>query len=265
MSIITKLSSNNDKKIERILEAHLIKYDNSKDEEDRFRNKLIIDTIYSFERTQAERYCNSINRSIGFAYFINNYKNYKKSLNYFSYKLTDELLFYNEELDVEEVIHEKYNSYESFKEDRPKAFLIDIISKYDEELSDYIKVNMNEIDYIDRYLSLIESNWDAYELDEDKRYENMFCKLKSYYNEKGYKSEFSIVEILIYLSNKNNIREQFQKNYIMEDLPEEDIDLMFENIGIDEDNISPYDMNLISNMDNIIKKSKNKKIKRLNI
>jgi hypothetical protein len=262
MPTITQLSSSNEKKIERILEANLIKYDQAESEQERFRRKLIIDEIYSFERLQASKACSKLNKSIGFAYFIENYKNHERGLHYFSYKLSDEILCFNE--DIEKNVHDKYTSYESFEEDKPKTFFINIISKYDEDLANYIKVNLSEATFIDRYIEVIKSNWINYETIKDLTYQKLFMKLEEYYDKVGNRSNYTKSELLIHLSKKNNLIDEFKKYYIMEDTSLDELNELIDSNNIDESLLLEYDLELIKEMDEIVEKNKERKvIKRL--
>ena len=262
MSTITKLNSSNDKKIERILESNLIKYEQAESEQERFRRKLIIDEIYSFERLQASRACSKLNKSIGFAYFIENYKNHERGLHFFSYKLSDEILCFNE--DIEKLVHDKFASFESFEEEKPKTFFIDIISNYDEDLANYIKINATEATFLDRYMEVIKSNWINYETIMGLTYQRLFMKLESFYDNEGTRSNYTKTEILIHLSKKYNLVNEFKNYYIMEDTSKEELNELIESNNIDENLLSEKDFELIKAMDEIVEKNKERKvIKRL--
>ena len=260
MSTITKLNSGNDKKIEKLLEQNLIKYDNSSDEMQRFRYKLVIDEIYAFERTYAAKVCKDFDKSMGFIYFIENYRNHERCLDFFAKRYIDEILYFIE--DAEGVIHDNYNSFSEYESDRPKGFLIDIISKYDEDLSKFIKVNINEVKPIDNFIDIVRQNWRGYEIDKNDC-NKLISKLDLYYDEHGRRSNCTKTEILIYLFSRNDMIDDFKKFYVMEDTSEEELNELIEKNDIFKENLDIRDIKLISGMDKIIKENINNKGKRL--
>ena len=87
MSVITNLNSGNSNKIELLLEKTLSKYENSKEEMERFRCKFLIDEIYAFERENASNACINLNKSIGYAYFLGDFSSAKPHRTGFSRRL----------------------------------------------------------------------------------------------------------------------------------------------------------------------------------
>ncbi|MBR2998060.1 MAG: hypothetical protein IKF37_03155 [Bacilli bacterium] len=263
--VVTELNSENDRIIEKIMELHLKRRDGSDDAEERIKCSWIIDTIYAFERVAASKHCKAIDKSMGFAYLIGKYRHYERSLYHFASEMTREIMFTNKDETTEELIHTKYPSFDAFESDKPRSFVIDNISKYDEDLSSYIQVNIMDIEFLDDYIDEIKGNWEEFESNnEEAKYKRMFSELETYYDKKGNRSSFTKSEILIFLSLKNNLVDEFKKNYIMEDTSDEELDELIENNDVGEKiSSSAADMELVSEMDSIVKKTKNKKAKRL--
>lgn len=258
--MVTKLNSGNDKKIEKLLEYNLIKYENSTDELQKFKYKLVIDEIYAFERSNANKACKNINKSMGFLYFIENYKNYEKCLDFFASRMIDEILYLKE--DAESMVHEEYTSFNNYVNDKPKSFVIDIISKHDEDLSGFVKGNISEIKSIDNFIGVVGQNWTGYESDKSE-YKSLISKLDRYYDENGRKSNCTRADILIYLFTRNGMIDDFKKYYVMEDTTEEELDDLIENNDIFKTVFNINDIKLISEMDKIIKENIKNKGKRL--
>ena len=259
MAEITELNSNNDKKLERILEANLIKYDNAKNDDERLRRRMIIDEIYAFERVQADKCCEKLSNSIGFAYFIKHYNNFERSLHYFSYRLADEILYMKE--DIESLAHNSFNSKEEFMSSGPNNFLISVISKYDEDLANYIKVNILEVDYIANYIKVINDNWDKYNSFNSILYKNMISRSEKIFEEQTIAGRFnySKTDILIYLSKKYDMLREFKEYYIMEDTTEDELNELIETNNVDEEKCSEREQNMISMIDSNFKEYKEKK------
>ena len=123
---------------------------------------------------------------------------------------------------------------------------------------------MEDIEFVDQYIEEIKGNWDTYESNDEVKYKKMFSELEKYYDQKGNRSNFTKSEILIFLSLKNNLVDEFKKNYIMEDTSDEELNELIETNNVGEKiSSSAEDMELVSEMDSIVKKTKNKKVKRL--
>lgn len=260
MSYITELNSNNDRKIEKMLEYNLIKYENSNNNEEKYKYKLIIDEIYSFEIVNARKACCNLDKSLGFMYFVENYKNHELCLNFFASQLIDEILFFKE--NTENIIHNSYSSFGDYINDKPKGFLIDIISNYDDELSKFAKLNISDINKFDDFIDLVGQNWIGY--DEDRKDCNkLISKLDAYYDRYLSRSNFSRVDLYIYLFKKNDMIDDFKKYYVMEDTSLEELDDLIENNDIFKNRFSIKNIKHISEMDKIIQENYIKEGKRL--
>ena len=262
MTTVTELNSNNDRKIERMLEYSLIKHENSNNQEEKFRCKLLIDEIYAFEMISARKACSNLEKSMGFMYFVENYKNHEKCLNFFASRLIDEILFFKE--NVENKIHNTYSSFNEYISNKPKGFLIDIISGYDEELSKFIKLNASEINKLDSFIDFVGQNWVGYEIDK-RDCNKLISKLDAYYDRYLTRSGFSRVDLYIYLFKKNDMIEDFKKYYIMEDISLEELNDLIEQNDIFKNKFSIKDIKRISEMERIIQENYIKEGKRLKI
>lgn len=259
MSIITNLNSDKSKKIELLLEKSLIKYENSKDDMERYRYKLIIDEIYYFERENAIRACSDLSDSLGYIYFSTFYKNFEHSLSFFTKKLIEEILYYKE--DAEILAHESYDTFDDFVNDKPKTFLINIISNYDEELGKYTKINTNQVKSFDECISIIKGNWNEFEL-EKAEFNSLISKLEDYFDRYGRRYGCCWIDIIVFLFKKNDMTDEFKKYYIMEDTTSEEVDELIEN-NIYGKITNIRDIKIINEMDNIIKEYLNRNGKRL--
>lgn len=256
MANITSINSGNGQRIQKMLEYNLIKYK----EEPNSSGKIIIDAIYAFEMEHAQRLCKKLDRSLGFMYFSENYNHYEKSLAFFSDRMVNDILNFKE--NVEGLIHNSYKSFKEYKSDSPRAFLINVISKYDKDLASFLKVNMGVVDSLDNFIEIIGINWESYESDRVE-YDKLISKLDKFYNEHELLLNFPRIDAYIYLFKKNGMINDFKKYYVMEDTTDEEMEDIIEDSDIFSNELSIRDIKLIAEMDRIIKENNNKKIKRL--
>lgn len=256
MAKITELNNNDDSKVmEQMLELNLVKYEITTSEEEKQKCEFLINLVYNAEKDVAEELSEEQGNSIGFEYILKRFKNYKRSINYFASMFIEELI----SLNIEDMVHSEYSSFDEFISDKPKVYLIDAIFSYDEELADYIKLNTN---LLDKPISDIKDNWDSFRPKDE--YEKMYCELSDLYNKNLKGVNHTKSDIIIYLSLKNGIIDKFKKYYIMEDTTPEEVDELIKENRVKEDILSSAEIKLIAKMDKIIKKTKDKKIKRLN-
>ncbi len=258
MANVTKLNSGNGQRIQKMLEYNLIKYN----EEPSSSGKIIIDAIYAFEMEHAQIACKKLDRSLGFIYFSENYNHYEKSLAFFSDRMVGDILNFKE--NVEGLIHDSYNTFQEYKSDSPRAFLVDVISKYDKDLASFLTVNMAVIDSLDKYINAIGLNWESYEEDRNEC-ARLISKLDKFYDEHSAVMNCPRVDIYVYLFKKNGMISDFKKYYDMEDTSDEEKDEIIENSDIFQNELSIVSINLIAEMDRIIKKNNSTRIKRLKI
>lgn len=217
MANITSINSGNGQRIQKMLEYNLIKYK----EEPNSSGKIIIDAIYAFEMEHAQRLCKKLDRSLGFMYFSENYNHYEKSLAFFSDRMVNDILNFKE--NVEGLIHNSYKSFKEYKSDSPRAFLINVISKYDKDLASFLKVNMGVVDSLDNFIEIIGINWESYESDRVE-YDKLISKLDKFYNEHELLLNFPRIDAYIYLFKKNGMINDFKKYYVMEDTTDEEME-----------------------------------------
>lgn len=80
---------------------------------------------------------------------------------YFADKMLKEI--FDEEIDLEKSIHNKFEKYEDLEKYGINRFLIDIINKYDVNLCDYLIINRDLLKDIYKSLDKIKLNWKEYE------------------------------------------------------------------------------------------------------
>lgn len=242
--------SNTDKKLESFLEETLEEYENTTNNDKKNNLRLIIDSIYSFERTNAIKSIKGLDKSIGFNYFIENYKHHERGLDLFSSRMIEEILKNRE--NTEALIHEEFSSSRVFINDDPNTFLCNILSKYDTDLSKFTSSNIEHLSVITKYIDYIKTNWDVFE-EGKKDFSELVSELDTYYDSHVIKGGCTRPEIYIYLFAKNCVLDDFRKYYIMEDTSLEETESIIRNNDIFNKINNIDDINQIKEMEKIIK------------
>lgn len=129
-------------------------------------------------------------------------------------------IFSDELVDLEELLHKKYKTYDRFIEEGKNNFLFRIISLYDSSLTNYLKNNIKILDILDEKLNYIKNNWNMY--NENKEY-NMYSmiieEVHQYMKEFEFECIYSEEEILYFIANELNIKDKIQKyDFIHDDI-----------------------------------------------
>ena len=250
--------STTDKKLENFLEKMLIEYqmEDTISQSDTGRNYYanIINEIYLEERKNASKEYRFLSRSMGFMYFIENYKNHEMPLELFSNRMLEEIL--KEKENTEALIHNKYYSFEEFLEDNPSKFLLDRISKYDEDLANYVKINEKHILFIKKYKEYISTDWAYFERNK-KVFNELVEGLDSFFDDNSRQCKFkkmSRPEVYIYLFKNNGMIDSFEKYYEMDDTTFEEKKKLIEENDVFTKIMNIDEIKLISEMDKMIKR-----------
>ena len=261
------LMSISNKKFENYLENILSKHDLSTLEDNTFL-KNIIDDMYLYERQNASKKCE--NKSMGFSYIIEEYKHYKKCLDLFTTRMIEEIL--KEKENTENLIHNKYKTMEAFQyEDyiSNNKFFYNLLSKYDKDLANYTRDNWQYIEFLKEYKEYVLTNWNFFEK-EKKEFNKLVSDLDLTFDElasKGRIKRWSRHEIYIYLFKNNDMIDQFEKYYDMEDTTFEEKKELIKTSDVFTKIVNIDEIKIISEMDKMVKRNINnkglKKTKRL--
>ena len=221
--------------IERFLEEQLVKRNNAVFQEDKECFDRTIEEVYSFQRRIA---LNSVkDNSMGFSFFIDNYYNHELGLEFFSKRMTNEVLFEKE--NVEGLIHKKYSCAMDLNKTDIKSFLYEIIAKYDKDLSDFMKNHENHIRTLDEYIEYVKRNWIDFK--EGKHdFDILITELNNYYEENCLTCRCSKLDIYLHIFDKNGMLDKFRKYYDMEDTTLEEAKKLESNVigtGLTEEEI----------------------------
>lgn len=171
---------------------------------------------------------------LGFIYYLTIYPNNEIILNYVANDYLDELLI--NIMDFEVYLHKNYESYEKFEEAGKYDVLFNVVSKYDQNLLNYIKSNKKLLELIDLKFQKIKYGWNSCEmrLNDDKIYYAVCVveAIEKYMDEYLCECDFEFNYITNYIAKKLGIEKQVEKVYPPFDFDEE----------IEEDGLELYEL-----------------------
>lgn len=142
-----------------------------------------------------------------FDYYLDNYSS-KTILNYVADRYISDIVYF---CHYEEIVHNKYNSYDDFKEAGEINFLTKFLSSINNSLSSYTITNYNDLCSVRDILNSIKKNWNYYNICSkyqkeeiiDEKCEIILKKVDDYcFDNDLY---FNIYPALVYLSKKYRI------------------------------------------------------------
>lgn len=261
MAKITKLKINNEPERNNrlsFLEKRLIEIEQYK-KENKDTTMLEIDTDYIFY----VEYHIAKTDSLGFSYIIHEYGDSKICMDFFTKKYMNELLINDSDYDLEERMHDSYETYEEFLENNPNNYIIDIVNKKDTDFGNYLSYDINRLSFLNSELDRIKNNWkDYYEFRESIIFNKIKNKLNNYFEEHRDECTLYKTDIIVYLAMKHDILEKMSDYYKFDD-PDETLVTLAKDNDIEErlltdKFISLGDLNVIKGMDDILVKGLNK-------
>lgn len=118
------------------------------------------------------------------------------------------------DIDLEDLLHSRYKSYEQLESLGLVKTVIDIIKCRDISLAEYVGCNFTKLKWFNRYLNGIKKNWDAYEYhihsineafeNDDYNPYNKIIAITNDYLEK-HPSELKLREVITYISKKHKV------------------------------------------------------------
>lgn len=171
---------------------------------------------------------------MGFYLIFDKYNSSPIILNYYAERFIKEIFFETEEINLEKMIHQKFDSFEKFQKEGPTKFIINIIQSYDIHLASYVACHIDTISIIKETINKIKSNWDNYNrINEEIKYETIIKKIEDYMCKYKYECDFCTHDIINFIAEELGVLDTMQK---YNTLPEEVLELLsFEDI-IDKEN-----------------------------
>lgn len=267
MAKITQLTKSNEPERNSrsaFLEKKLIELEkNKRMNKDTTMLEIEIDYIFSVEYSLTEKKKSKEDKKVGFGCIIYEYGDSKRCMDFFTKRYMNELLVNDSEYDLEERMHDNFDTFDEFLDSNPNKYIIDIAKQKDEELGNYLSLDISRIKCLDSEFERIKNNWeDYYEFKESIVFNKIKTKLNNYFEAHIDECALHKTDIIVYLAMKHDVLEKMSEYYEFDD-PEETLITLSKDNDINErlmkDRfISMGDINVIKGMDDILVNGLNK-------
>ncbi len=168
-------------------------------------NYFLVESLYSIMRQEV--LATTIDEPIlgeGFCLIRYSFDFSDLALNYFAKNFIEEI--FNKYVNLEEYLHEHYNTYQEFEKKGVKKFIIDVLNCYDETLASYVTCNIIVLDDLLKKLNRINKNWDWYNNNVNTKKYGMICDIVYDKLEESQTCHIiSGIELLYHFAQKYNI------------------------------------------------------------
>ena len=150
--------------------------------------------------------------NMGFSLLYESYKGYNEVLTHFASLYVYEI-FNDSGLELEKVVHKVFLKRDDLEKYGITRFIIDIIGKYDLELSSYASCHKEVLEDALIPFSRILRNWDWFMKNNEKiRYEIIFEQVDKIMDDYQNYCSFGGIEILYYIAEKLGVEKDLLKN-----------------------------------------------------
>lgn len=155
----------------------------------------------------------------GFWFIVDQYSSSDIIMKYFAKRFIEDIIS-DFEVDIEEDLHNKFDSLKALEKFGINNYYLGLLSRYDENLSNYVGCHLELLDDLKKGLHLINKRWDLYyDLVEYKRYDMMLESVHDYMLKHEEECSFTELEILCCVGHDLGILDKIVKY--------DDIDLEF--------------------------------------
>ena len=146
----------------------------------------------------------------GFYFIQNAFEFSETTLNYFAEKMIEDIFY--KYINLEEFLHARYQQYEQFEETGVIKFIIEVLSCYDTDLTDYVVCHVETLKNQQNKFNTIKKNWNWYnEHIKEKKYTMIYdIILEKCEESKGF-LQYTDLELLFHFANKFNILDDILK------------------------------------------------------
>lgn len=163
---------------------------------------------------------------MGFIYFLNLYNSNELVLNFYAENIIEEI-FKKYVINLEEMLHNNFQTAEKIDEYGLNNFMINYISLYDQMLGSYLQTHLDLLLPLKNKIIKVQKNWNKYnEAEERKRYNIMIEKVHNYMEDAN--SIFSETELIYYIANKLGVVDKLAK---YDGISKEVFDSIMENLS----------------------------------
>lgn len=236
--IIEFNKNNNSNETNDRLEKILLLYNQTKDE----KYLETLNMLYNLKRLEYEIIIQKEvdqewkqNWGMGFWFVLNEFNTKPMIKDFMAKHMLEEIYKEDKEFNVEKYLHLRFNSKEALLKIGIKNYILNSIYGYDESFSGYLTVHLELLEDVENKLSSIIHNWDKYENDNKKNFEELLDLTDEFV--KATDCSFSTVELAYYLRFalgyewSNEFRELVDNDTGVSD--EEFYRFMFENLDVE--------------------------------
>ncbi len=192
----------------------MLTFTNKKDIKKYQEYKMILNTIYNNKRLEIEMgkiTTNNDSIGLGFLVIFDSYSKSKIVLDFYA-KMMIKSIFSDNNINLEKMLHQEFNSKEELNKVGINNYLINFISIYDSMLADYLSKNIKLLKFLSKKIEKIKDNWELYNLKIEKsKYDLMFIKVHEYMERIEADCMFDETSLIYYIGVKLGIIDKIIK------------------------------------------------------
>ena len=238
------MSINNCNKLENFLETAITKYNFATEESEKDLYGKMIDEIYASERKNAAFACRSKDKSMGFAYIVEDYRNHEQGLELFSSRMINEVL--TVKTNAKKTIHENYSSYRAFSDDAT-GFLCGLIAEYDTDLAEYVKANSLHMQVIEDFTESVEKGWRS-----NAKVSEIMKALDEYYAKSFKETKMPKAELYVHIFKTAHMLPDLERFGFFDGMSDKERETLISSDGFYAKLKNIKDINKVTEMTNII-------------
>ena len=189
-----------------------------KDDKKHYEYKIISDAMFTAKRVQIEMgkiELNDENASdeigMGFLLMYDSYNCSKIILDFYAKKMI-EVIFSEFNIELENMLHQQFNTPEEINKLGINNYMLNFISRYDSMLASYLSSNIYLMKDFKNKIEQVLNNWDKYICDNEvKRYNLILIKVHEYMEQEEMKGFLSETDLLYYIGKKLGIAAKIAK------------------------------------------------------
>lgn len=215
----------NRNKLERIEILILITNIIPKDNDNYIRYKTILEGMYLVDKFNIEALKKQPSIDIvsdiiqyGFWIIIDDYSNSDIVMKYYAKKFINDIIE-EYKINIERDIHNNFNQFKELEEYGINNYLLDLISKYDTNLSSYISCHLELLNDLKKDIDRYKNRWNSYlKIEEERKYNELIFLVHDYIEKHVLEYYFSENYILYYIARELGIDKTLAKyDYIDEE------------------------------------------------
>ena len=187
-------------------------------EEKYYEYKITSDAIFTAKRVKIEMAkiemkdeYSSNEIGMGFLLIFDSYNSSKIVLDFYAKKFI-ESIFEEYDIDLENMLHQQFNSSEQINKMGINNYMLNFIGAYDSMLASYLSTNIELMKDFSNKIREVQTNWDKYNnVNEQKKYNLIFNKVHEYMEQVEDEGLLTKTDLLYYVGKELGIVEKIAK------------------------------------------------------